>query len=524
MTSVLNYIRTDKETQKFNKILVILIILISLFKISLIGKGFLAFPDEFIYRSSERALNDILNGDIKTGLYEIFSTQGRPGEALVKMIPCAFQILTASLFNINYAENTYPMFIFNFIINCLILLVHYKFSELIFKDRFMGLISVLLFTSLTNSYIYLRHILPYDTSLLIFYYVLYRVIKKTDSGDLKLMNSFLLGLLSFFGLVIYPGYIPLYLAGGAMLFLNKLSIQNYVNRIYNALVFILGGVYCLISAELISNFSGRSYIEDSITLSGNITQGSFEESFSFLIKYLFDVEGVSGIFLIAGLVLLSMICFFSLRKTRITDSPVILLFSLLSGLFVLYACLGYFNHSVVFYGRLLHQYYPFICLFSLYALNVALIKVVEKAEVVLLGVTAIFIVGFGYNLFQYHRFVYPRDVAYDHNKKYDIRNRNLVFEYGTSVSALPYEDELRFSAMSKKEEEQYNKFVMVNFCYFYPAEDPSLFKKYMPDQDLKQIFSGSYFLNNRAYQYEGFNIIERDNISGMDLQIKVFAR
>jgi hypothetical protein len=508
--------------ERINNILVLFILVITCLKLTLIGKGFLAFPDEFIYRSSERALKSLLNGDARSALYEIFSTQGRPGEALVKMIPCAFQMVTASVFNVSYAENTYPMFFFNFIVHCLLLLVHYKFSKLLLKDKFLALTSLLLYTALTNSFIYLRHILPYDTSLLVFYYVLYRVVKGTDSGNLKLMSSFFLGLLSFFGLVIYPGYFPLYLAGGAMLFFNKMDLQNLKNRFYNAGMFILGGTYCLILAELISNYSGRSYIADSIILSGNITQGSFEESFSFIIKYLFEVEGIPGMILATGVAGFLMIFSFKFNQ-GITASAIILLFALLFSIFISYACLGYFKHNVVFYGRLLHQYYPFLCLFTVFAFN-GVLERVKRSKMFLMNVSGLFIVVFGINLWKYHQFSYPRDIAFRYNREYVISNRKLVFEYGTSVAAFPSEDELIFPVQSEKKANTFSEFTMVNFCYFYPAEDPSLYHEYIPGSGSTLISSGSYFLNNKAYQYEGFNIAERENISGMNLHIKVYGK
>src|SRR6185295_17018051 len=124
------------------------------------------------------------------------------------------QYASAKLFGLYYYENmnSYPLFLFNFLIYCLILVVHYRFSRLIFKDNILALISVLMYSALTNSYLYLRHALPYDMSLLILYQVFYVVVKNAEVNIFTYKQSFILGLISFFGYIVYPGYFTLFLA------------------------------------------------------------------------------------------------------------------------------------------------------------------------------------------------------------------------------------------------------------------------------------------------------------------------
>lgn len=522
--SVFQSIRFSDGVDRLNYILIFLIILITCLKISLAGKGFLAFPDEFIYRSSERAFQNILDNNIAAALNEIFTTQGRPGEALIKIIPCAIQYFSASVFNINYAENSYPMFVFNFFIYCSILIVHYKFSKLIFKMEFFALMSVLLYCCVTNSYIYLRHVLPYDTSLLILYFALYQIIKYTNANTLSLAHSFFLGTFSFFGLIVYPGYISLFMVSILLLFFNKISFQNLKNRIHNSAIYILGGVYCLIVFELASNYIGRSYIDDTISLSQRINQGSFDESFSFILKYLFEVESISATVLVIGIISLIVICVsMIIRKERITDSSPVLLFVFLFLLFFFYASAGHFKHAAVFYGRLLHQYYPFICFFVVYALYKIPVKKALLLEHGVLILSLIFIINFAVSFNNYIKVAYPRDVAFEYNKKYDLQNKELIFEYGTSVSALPTKEELYYPGISAIGRETNKKILLVNFCYFYPAEDLTKYHEFIPAANYLLIESMPYFLNFKAYQYEGFNILERGNISKMNLQIKVYV-
>ena len=137
----------------------------------------------------------------------IASTQGRPANAILNLIPITLQYITAHIFNLNYYEsqNSYAVFVYNFIIYCLILLVHFRFSKLLLNDSYLALASVVLFSTLTNSYLYLRHALPYDTSLLIFYLVIYKIVIYVKEDSLSFKKSFLAGTCSFFGFLVYPG-------------------------------------------------------------------------------------------------------------------------------------------------------------------------------------------------------------------------------------------------------------------------------------------------------------------------------
>src|ERR1700712_3836183 len=139
--------------------IVIAVVAMTAMKIVLIGSGFLAFPDEFRYERSGLAVKYASQLQIRKAVNAIFSTQGRPGDALIKTVPNFVQAVTSHLFHLNHYEsgNSYPLFIFNFIIYCLILFYHLKVSRLLIKDELSAWFGVLLWCCLTNSYMYLRH-------------------------------------------------------------------------------------------------------------------------------------------------------------------------------------------------------------------------------------------------------------------------------------------------------------------------------------------------------------------------------
>src|SRR4026208_1430048 len=112
----LKLIAQNYEKEPLKYILVIIIVLITAVKLNLIGTGFLAYPDEFRYMSSRKALHDLSEFNIRGAFIDISSTNGRPGDAVLKMIPNSIQYLTAHIFKLNYyeSENSAPLFIFNF--------------------------------------------------------------------------------------------------------------------------------------------------------------------------------------------------------------------------------------------------------------------------------------------------------------------------------------------------------------------------------------------------------------------------
>jgi hypothetical protein len=514
----------NKQPLKY--FLVTIIVLLTVIKLNLIGTGFLAFPDEFRYLSTGKALRDLSGLKIGDAINAIFSTEGRPADAILKMIPLAIQFVTASIFNLNYLEsnNSYPLFIFNFIIYCLILIVHFKFSKLVLRDSFLALISVLLFGSLTNSYLYLRHALPYDSSLLMYYLVIYKTIKYSEDDRLLFKNSFILGFFSFLGYLIYPGYFTLYIIDLFLFFFINLTKKNIFKKVVHSSYYIFGSIFCLIAFEAMSRLGGVSYIWDALKLSVSITQGSFEESFTFIIKYLFEVEFVTGIILILSSTLFCFFLIYQIRKKTFKQHSLIILLGIaVIGVFLAYASAGYFLHKMVFYGRLLHQYFPFICIFSLFSLN-ELIKINRKKQLILVILSIIFVLNFGVNFIQYYSFSYPRDIFWELSKTYNLKEIENVCEYDDNWSAMPSEKEFRNIGIHTKTDSQYHNILMLNCSNISPINDLTKYHPFYPKDDYIIVESKPHFINCKAYQYEGRSIVERNNTDKINLQIKLFSK
>lgn len=495
--------------------LLLCIIATALLKLSLVGNGFLAFPDEWRHIASGHVLKEVQAGNFHKAIETIFSTQGRPVDTLIKIIPNGMQYVSAKIFGLEYYEsaNSFPLFLFNFLIFCLTLFVHFNFSKLILKDTNLSLFSVLIFGSLVNSYIYLRHGLPYDTSLFILYIVFYKVVKLTQEKKFSYRKVFLLGFFAFFGYLAYPAYLLLYAIIGLIFFFNDLTKDGIISRIKYSLMYILGSISCFALFELTSRMVGTSYLKSSQELSETLNQGSFEECFSFLFKYLFEVEKVAGVLLIIGLIAFVGVSIFKIKKIETTQ----LIFITITFIFLLFAGAGYFFEKVILTGRILHQFIPFICIFFVYVIH-EILKRTEILKVTTITLSLIFIGNFIFQFIEYKKYAYPRDVSWRYYKQYYPKEITDFCEMGNSWSVMPITN-IELEKFNDRSTE--HRITIINACTIFPFEVES-YSEFKPTVNQKMIFSESSYINFKGYQFEGKNIEERKNVDSLNLPVKIF--
>lgn len=505
-------------------ILLVIIVLITFSKLQLGGQGFLSLPDERRgYYTSEKALEYLRQMQPRVALSWIFSPRqvARPLETIINFIPLLGQHITAMTFNLNRYEsrNSYPLFAHNFIIYLLVLSVHYLFSRKILRNRFLALISLLLLSSLTNSYLYLRHALPYNLSLLVFYTVIYKTTIWTDRNKLVFCRSALFGVCSMIGFLIYPGYFPLVVLCLVVLVANKLSLKLIRQRLLNALYFGAGSAVCLLSIEALSRLGWRSYYSSAKSVSRSITQGSFEESLIFIFKYLYEVERVTGLIMIVS-ILLFAVCMLRLIRggTIRSHSTIVLLGAGVFGLYLFYGSMGFFFHRMTYYGRLIHQYIPFLCILTVFTLDAVTKRFGNRQRYFWFSLSFLFVLNYSINFYEYKAIAYPKDVMWS------VYNENT----GKSiVNVCEYEnvwyDGISAIANLLPSEQSKDYLVVVNACFYYPVSNYSLYRSFDRRDRLNLLKKQSHFINHKAYQYEGYDIKERRNLQKMKLKIKVFS-
>ncbi len=505
----------NRENKSF-QYLFLLVILSTVIKVALIGKGFLALPDEMRYFTSGKAVTNFMNLKIGAGINALYNTHARPGDAFLKMIPHFFQIKLAEFNNtpLYSPQNSYPLFIYNFLILICIEFILYRFSVLIFKDKLKAIFNVLIFSCLTNSFIYLRHALPYDESLLFFYLTIYLLIKQTLYKKMNIIKYFLLGGLAFFSYLCYPGYFPLYLIIIGYLFFKGLSRQSFIKNTFNSIYFGLGSLSVLLLIEFTAYKVGESYLKDAAILSQTILQGSFEESYTFIFKYLFEAEFIAGYLLIISIVTVAFILIFKFKESLKEFGPdLILIISIATIIYLFYGTLGFFFHKFVMYGRLIHQYLPIISFIG----TLFVFKLIGDKKNLLLLISVAYIISFIYNIYQFNGVVYPRDKSWELSKKYNLKNIENIYEYKRCFPEFPLEQ------FNNNHSNDY-KILTLNLCYI---PHPSKAKEYIEFQNKNKssmIYNKTHFNNLKSYQFEGFTIKERQLSDKMKLKVKIFKK
>jgi hypothetical protein len=373
--------------------------------------------------------------------------------------------------------------------------------------------------------------LPYDMSLLIFYVAIYKIAFYIEENSISNKKSFIIGIFSFFGFLVYPGYFPLLVVCLFILFCNNLSKQNIFTKMRYANYYILGASLCLFIFEKIGQFAGRSYILDAKGLSKTITQGSFEESFAFIIKYLFEVEGVTGIILLISLPIFFIIILYKIKsKTFEQDSLISLVGIALLTTYLSYAFAGYFLHKVVYYGRLLHQYLPFLCIFAIFTINQLLIRITKKEKIILYAISIIFIVNFGFNFLKINSYAYPRDIMWQlikTNNSINFDNVENSFNIDDRWPVMPKEKEAEYCDIFGKPIRSYYNIIEVGDHFngsIYIVDNLSKNKIFNPNHNYRLLASKPSFMNFKAYQYDtGANMDDRLNMDKRNIQIKIFA-
>jgi len=518
-----------KNSNRKVNILLILTLFAVISKIFLLGNGMLSNPDEWRYLHAIRAVKMLSAGEVKECLYSIFSTDGRPGEVIIKMIPATIQIIFSDIVKLNILETNafIPVYLFNFVIYLLLLIVHFRFTLLISESKTVSLLSVLLYATLTNSSLYLRHNFPYDLSLLIFYYVIYslvKALKNNESGDIFYIKK---GILGFFAYLIYPGYVFLFVVCLGLIALNQ--SQGKLRRIRQITYFLIGCGILLTLAELASRIGGRPYIVNAFILSGTIIQGSFEETLTFVFKYLWQVEGFMGLLILVGLAV-----YLWIHKNQLLKSQENIILITLILLMLLHGVLGLFFHKIVFYGRLLHQYLPFLTVFSIIGISEMLFRRFPQTLFILAACSALNSVVGVYNL---HNVRYPRDYAWSFLNLYGYYNINQYYGFNHAHTAFPKLDnvsndygtlqELDSIGLGKYNADIKNrKYLMVNSCFILPSNKSSIdyFGLFDKNGYTHVIDSSRHYINLKAYQFEGYKIEERKFLDSVRPRLYFLAR
>src|SRR5258706_7651897 len=143
-----------------------LLAVVAIYRLTLLGRGALAFVDETWYFKSVMTLQALGAGHLRAALYQVATTVARPGAVLARLPIAALQALPLA-FGVA-ASNPRSLLIvqcFNVGVSLAILAFFFDICLVLCGDATSALIAAAVYALLANTNLYVRHLLPYDLAL-----------------------------------------------------------------------------------------------------------------------------------------------------------------------------------------------------------------------------------------------------------------------------------------------------------------------------------------------------------------------
>jgi hypothetical protein len=495
----------------------------------------MSFPDEERYYQSVEAVKSFAAGNLRSGCAYLIRTQGRPADALLRLLPAAGQGIVHATGGPGPhapASLLVPV-LFTYGVSILSLLLYHWLARVLCASQFGALLSTLLYACLTNSNLYIRHVLPYELALCSFLGLILWLVRSRQAGQaLTRKQTYWLGVGAAFVVTIYPGYffvpialLPMLLrpvAHSARQTSDRLR-QTSIRLGKTLAIYGSGGLSVLLFFEGLGQLAGVSYIWSCLKLSSTVSQGDFRESFTFLFHYLLEVEGGLGL---AVLVLTGLGMLRRLYQTLPNRQPAFVpevprgsaLYLGGLGAFLVYAALGYWGHLLVFYGRILHAFLPLLVLFAVAVGWQAVAPKLQRPLAALLVVVALY--SFGHFAAQYQRVLYPINFLAQPPVRLPLQNLVFLNQAETSDND---DYMLARQKLARATSAVSGEAMLLNFGFLYPIAGPGCNDVRVP-AGFRQVFAAPHFLTLPAYGFEGYSPYERAVLRRCQYQCAVFVR
>lgn len=470
----------------------------------------------------------------------------------------------------------------NVLVSFLLGLVFYKLALLFFDgERWTATVATTVYVLLVSSHVYIRHVVPYDTALLFGLLALYWLLTGRMShstfdkkrwimaglvsglgliaypvvfllyrpaglvaamvclicliGSLRVIARdgnrsenrrwIMAGLLAGFGLALYPAYYALPGALLAIIVLGKTEPPYYGLSPARLRAGALYGwaVLCVVFFyEVVARVGGESYLGCAYRLSRTITQGSFEEAYVFLPRFFVEVEQAIGALLLMLALAYFVMLLWRLSKRRpLSSSQAALAVCcvVLTGVYLVYATQSVFLHKMVFTGRYIHFYIPFVVWAAVAALRqIPMMRWRRMAYAATVIVSAYSFIGF---VREYRALAYPINVLYDHGIRWeDVVEENKIDETQMIPGwayTLPAKGIMGgANYVTQKHDRRY---VLVNFGHFAAAGD---FTRYHPSSDAQLIYKKPHFLVFPASRFEGYTVARRRDMEERNYHVCIY--
>ncbi|WP_139920707.1 hypothetical protein [Hymenobacter sp. DG01] len=469
--------------------------------------GALAFPDEERHLKSVEAVEAIFQGDVERLCLHLANTQGRPADALLRLPVALVQVGLHRIWQIPPTSPTSLLVpqLLNWVVLLLNLLLLWRLARRLLPVASATMVLVV-YSALSSTQLYVRHLLPYDTALGVV--LLSLVLLSAPAAARSPWRSGLLagglGLLAF---AVYPGYYFAPLLPGALLLASQPK-SAWKRALWG---FGAGAGLVVVPLEVLTRFGHISYLRTLQHLPATVIQGDFSEGFSFLPRYLWQVEGLTGALLLLA-ALPGLWALLTCHSTPVARVVAVVPVAAWLG----HACLGYFAHTLVFYGRIIHFFLPFLVLYAGAALPLLRRHRLQQLAASALVVTALG--GLARFVPAYFALAYPRDVLATYSGVAPGRLRYL--NEGGLNATLDY-DVPPVGPLAPPARP--DSLVLVNCTFLYPLLSPGCQPVQLPAA-YRRVFDAPHFLTLPAYGFEGFSPSMREQLGQCRFRCRVYEK
>jgi hypothetical protein len=191
-------------------VLITILVIIFIARLQLLGKGSLEDTDEWSFLHLLMHFDDLLSLNIKSWLNMAFHANSPLFESFFRFFQVFFLKIYANIIGVSTtsSEALVIISVFNVITTIFISFILYKILIRFGFNRIVSIIGIIIFSTLFNSNLYIRHILAYDTALLFNLLGLYVAIKP----NINKLNIFLSGVFCSIGYFSYAGYFTFFMS------------------------------------------------------------------------------------------------------------------------------------------------------------------------------------------------------------------------------------------------------------------------------------------------------------------------
>jgi len=473
-------------------------------RVSWMGKGVYAFTDETRYEASQQLVGQLLQGNIKEGFSALIKTDARPVDCLLHALPALVQQVLPHTEGLNHPDALVWVQYFHVLLFGMLAFVFYRVTVLLFPQTdYIPLFALTCFVLLVNNHVHARHILPYDTALLLLLLALGIIVHvHRTNGLISTRAKYIAGTLAALAWLTYPGYYWLPVLMMVYLFLVSGS-RRFTDGLREVIPFLTGAFVVVLFFEAVYWYYGKSLLYSLAGLSLGINQGDYHESLEFIIQYMKESNGAVGWILSYTFLIVGALSLLALLRVRMSVfDPLRVFLGLAFGAWAFHVVLGEVFEFMVFYGRLIHAFVPFM----IWAVLAASLRLKSMTAPALAVLVALSLFSF-WNFHQaYQVITYPRDVLFKFSHAgTDAANGHPVIQLAEDTNVVvPYcniHSPYAYYNLSNRRVDPSLSFY--NTGILYPIEGQEVVRCAQTSPAL--LLRAPYYLCFVPYGYEGYS-------------------